>query len=134
MKKLIVAILVLFFANSAVAWDLYTYPIGKDDSATDAPDMRQAVIFYFTSEAIKVQFNSDSETSTRIEFAKRILAGDISQNELSRQVATNPSIGSKITSSDDSFINDIAYVVSTQYSPDMGTPLFTILAESAFGE
>ena len=139
MKKIfIVAIMIFYgiFCKTVLAWDLYKYPIGKDQTAidTNAPDMGLAVIYYFESEAINVQHNSGTETASRLAFSAHIIAGRANQNELSRQVSTNLGIGAKLVSSDPTYVNDIAYVVSTSYSPEITTPLFTIVANALFPE
>jgi len=192
MKKiLIVFVAILALCGTSNAWDLYTYPIGKDPSAAGAPDMRAAVYFYFSQFAIKiagapethwgsatayavndvisVQANIDVlyqctaagtsgaaepiwpttvgdtvvdggatwkcvERANQTAFANDILKWNVSQNQLSKAVSTNSTIAADITASDAGYVNDLAYVIMTQYeSTRPNEPLFSIMAQSIYG-
>jgi len=105
--------------------DKHTYPLD--------PQMKSEVYYFFMKEALDVLFNKATETPSRISFATDVIHAQVNQNELSRAVATNPTIGAKIVADDMSYVDDLEYVVSTSYvSGTYEVPLFTIFAEAKY--
>jgi hypothetical protein len=122
-KKLIIVFCIVFIiCGNAFAWDIGTYPRQSE--------MQNNVYHWFMDYAILVDTSpTSSDTPERIAFAKDVVAGRINYNTISVSCATNATIRAKIIASDLSYVNDLEYVIATEYESGTGIPLFTILAE-----
>ena len=127
MKKTILAIVfIVGFGTNSFAWDIGDYPRGSE--------MKNNVYHYFMDYAINVDTSENSaDTPERIKMAMDIIAGKVNYNTLSISCATNATIRSKIIASDSSYIDDLEYVIATEYESGVGVPLFTILANKLYG-
>ena len=127
MKKIILTISFIFgLALNSFAWDIGTYPRESE--------MQNNVYHYFMDYAITVDTSTGSvDTAERIKFAMDVVAGNINYNTLSVSCATNATIRTKIINSDSTYVNDLEYVIATEYESGQGVPLFTILANKLYG-
>jgi hypothetical protein len=128
MKKIVPLLIVCFalIVPNANAWDIGTYP--------ESMEMKSNVFHYFMDYALTVDTSETStDTAERIKYAMDIVAGRANRAIMSVAVATNASIRAKIIASNDTYVNDLEYVIATEYESGSGIPLFTILAEKIYG-